>query len=79
MPGPLTQAVLDTFQCDDPECETDHGMLSLVAKCHPEAGLIVDYCKAHGIIACRCNACDNLIATILVAATDGGSLSCLPQ
>lgn len=79
MGRPLTQVALDRFQCDDPDCEADHGALTLMARCHPGAGLDVSYCKMHGVLTCRCTVCGDAIVEIAVAASHGSALSCRHQ
>lgn len=79
MSRPLTQAALDGFRCDDPMCDSNHTMVSLTARCHPEAGFAVSYCKMHGVILCLCNECEDVVATIAVAASTGGAMTCRHQ
>ena len=73
MPEPpvLTQRILDLAGCDEPGCDHDHSVLVLIQRCHPRAGLQVEYHKARGVLRCACQRCQRPVYEIAVAYDEG--------
>lgn len=66
----LTQIDLDAAACDDPDCQhLDHPVLFLHSSCHEDAGKQVFYDKRTGTLTICCDACQEEIAEIAVAAS----------
>jgi hypothetical protein len=57
-------------KCHLPDCNHDHSVLVLHAKCHPRAGTWVFYDKASGIATIRCAKCDNEILSLAIASRE---------
>lgn len=65
--GPLTiDELIDTAceacGCDDPDCG-----LSITARCHPDAGLIVKFFKTPRVLVAFCRQCDAFVEAISLA------------
>jgi len=63
---PLTREVLDTLQCQNPNCQhTDHSIMPF-PKCHRHAGLAALY--EDGVLTLMCAKCERIVVCIAVAA-----------
>jgi len=62
-----TQFDLDQMGCGEPNCNHDHSILFMHARCHPRSGLDVAYHKALGAMVCTCKTCHAEVGRIAVA------------
>jgi hypothetical protein len=65
----LTRAELDEERCEG--CGEIHegGIITMSARCHPEAGILVAYERGCGVLHFHCAKCEQPIALISVAET----------
>lgn len=65
----LTRAELDCEPCD--QCGDVHaeGIITMSARCHPDAGMLVAYERGSGVLHFHCAKCERPIALISVAET----------
>jgi hypothetical protein len=64
----LTCEQLDPAGCGSPNCNHDHTVLYLYARCHPNAGAMVSYDKRTSSIRVMCRRCKAEIAEVAVAS-----------
>lgn len=66
-PLPLTREHLDQTGCGTPNCQHDHTVLYLHARCHPREGTVSSYDKRTGTITVKCKRCKALVVEVLIA------------
>jgi hypothetical protein len=69
---PETRETLDRAGCGPANCNHDHSILHLHARCHMKAGLDVRYVKEGGVLKIDRKTCGKPVAAIQVA--QGGKL-----